>query len=267
MSPIIPPQNPESPAAEAKRATGAPPEEPAPLAPSGGDHFPVPDYRRAVFAAQPGAWTAWTAWTAAVTGLPAISAQEARAYHEIFAAEGGLQEDSRSHAASGLLPATVNALVAAGRLTGISPGTAPRRLSVQQRAAAYRAYFDNALRTIGGHHAFPRVGTATAAAAFADTLFRHGGRGGTRLVQRAMVATEPRGCAIDGRLGPRTFDLLCQLTTDDGRCRVLLERLADTRLAATGGSERPRIDHFRFRGAIDDRMSTALDRLARPLTG
>ena len=45
---IVPPRHPQSPAAEAKRAAGAPPEEPAPLAPSGGDPFPVPAYRRDV---------------------------------------------------------------------------------------------------------------------------------------------------------------------------------------------------------------------------
>ncbi len=238
------PPFPESPAAEAKRAAGAPPEEPAPLAPSGGDPLPVPAYRTSVFAAQPGAWEAWRS---AVAGLPGISPQEARAYQEIFAAEGGLRKDARSGAASGLMPSTINALIAAGRLIGVPSGMPPHRLSIQQRVAAYRAYFDDVLKAIGGHHAFVRIASATAAAAFADTLFRHGGRGGTRLVQRALLAIEPSACTLDGRLGPRTTGLLCRLAADRGRCRLLLERLADARLAATAGGERPRIDHFRFR--------------------
>ena len=262
MAAIVPPRHPQSPAAEAKRAAGAPPEEPAPLAPSGGDPFPVPAYRCAVLAAQPGAWQAWTA---AVLRLPAISAQEARAYHEIFAAEGGLREDQRSGAASGLLPPTLDALIVSGRLTGIASGTPPRRLSVDQRAATYRAYFDDVLRTIGGHDALGRIASAAAAAAFADTLFRHGGRGGIRLVQRAMVAVQPAGCAVDGRLGPKTFALYCRLAADAARCRGLLERVADARLAATGGGERPRIDHFRFRAEADDPTPAAiLARLERP---
>jgi hypothetical protein len=199
-------------------------------------------------------------------GLLEVSPQEARAYHEIFAAEGGLREDPLSRAASGLLPATINALVAAGRLIEVPSGLPPRRLSVRQRAAAYRAYFDDVLRTIGGHHAFLRIASVPAAAAIADTLFRHGGRGGTRLVQRAMVAVEPSDCAVDGRLGPRTFDLFCRLAADPARCRALLDRLADARLGATGGRERPRIDHFRFRHETEGATpAAALAGLRRPL--
>jgi hypothetical protein len=225
--------------------------------------LPVPTYRRCVFLTQP---RAWDAWTTAIAGLPAVSPQEARAYHEIFAAEGGLREDSRSGAASGLLPATINALIAAGRLIDVPSGTPPRRLSVRQRVAAYRAYFDDVLRTVGGHHGFARIASATGAAAFADTLFRHGGRGGTRLVQRAMAAGEPTACAVDGRLGARTFDLFCRLAADPFRCRALLERLGDARLVATGGGERPRIDHFRFRGeAAGATRVAALTRPERPL--
>ena len=265
MSAIVPPRNSERPAAEEKRAAGAPPEEPAPLAPSGGDPLPVPAYRLAVFAAQP---RAWAAWAAAVARLPAVSPQEARAYHEIFAAEGGLRDDATSGASSGLLPATLAALISCGRLTGIIPGTPPRRLSVDQRVRAYRAYFDDVLRAIGGHDAFARIASAGAAAAFADALFRHGGRGGIRLVQGALVAVVPAGCAVDGRLGPKTFALYCRLAADPPNCPRLLDRLADARLAATGGRERPRIDHFRFRNPADrPTPAGALARLERPTEG
>ncbi|MFO1128842.1 MAG: hypothetical protein U1E66_10495 [Rhodospirillales bacterium] len=229
--------------------------------------MPVPAYRAAVFAAQPGLWSAWTA---AIHALPSISAQEARAYQEIFAAEGGWREDRQSGAASGLLPATIEALVAAGRLPGVAPATPPRRLSLCQRAAAYRAYFDDVLRSIGGHPAFPSIASPLAAAALADTLFRHGGRGGTRLVQRAVVAVAPAACAVDGRMGPKVFALFCRLVADAGGCVTLLERLADARLAATGGGERPRFDHFRFRPADAGRPPAeiaALDRLERSRRG
>ena len=124
------------------------------------------------------------------------------------------------------------------------------------------------MRPVGGHDAFARIASADAAAALADTLFRHGGRGGIRLVQRAMVAVVPAGCAIDGRLGPKTFALYCRLAADDACCREMFERLADARLAATGGGERPRIDHFRFRPAADcPEPAAVLARLERPVRG
>lgn len=220
-----------------------PPSALAPAASGAGSPCPVPAYRRWVFADRA---DDWAAWIVAVDRLPAIEGCERRAYLEIFAAEGGCRVDPRGPAASGLVPATLDELIARRRLRHVAPGTPPARLSLDQRAAAYRGYFDEVLAAVSGHAALARIGDPAAAAAFADTLFRHGRRGGSRLIQQAIAGVDGGGLSIDGRQGPATLAAYCRLAAAPATRRRLVDALADARLAATHGGERARFDHFRF---------------------
>ncbi|TAN65370.1 MAG: hypothetical protein EPN20_07665 [Magnetospirillum sp.] len=201
----------------------------------------VPAWKASVFAGQPGAWQGFNT---AVTGLPEPGDAEAFSYGEIFAAEGGVAVDRKTFASSGIMPATLDAL--RGRIPGLGGGIAPANLTYGQRAAFYRAYFDDALRSVGGHRALEAAGNPFAASALADTLFRFGASGGTRLLQSAMDKVMPGGVGIDGRMGPGTFGVFREFASDPARRGPLLEALYNVRKSQLSGREEDRNQHFRY---------------------
>jgi lysozyme family protein len=174
-----------------------------------------------------------------------ISGPEARAFQEIFAAEGGRREDPRGAASSGITQGTLDDLIARGKVGGITSGTRPSQLSPDQRVDVYRGYFEDVMRGVGGSGALARIGDEDAAAAFGDTLFRHGRKGGTEAIQRAINGVAPGAVTVDGRIGPATLGAFDRLAHDPATRRRLLDALADerTKLAPL---ERERFDHFRF---------------------
>lgn len=197
----------------------------------------------------------WAAWVTAVDHLPGITPAERRAYQEIFIAEGGCRIEGGRPAARELVPVTLDEVIARCRLAraGATPLAFP---PLDARAAAYRAYFDRVLRAIGGRAALAGLAQPEAAAAFADTVFLHGGIRGGRLI--AAVAAETAGLPADARPGlADALSLFDALGREKPTRLRLLERLAALRLAdvrrlATAGlviapgREQERIRRFRF---------------------
>jgi peptidoglycan hydrolase-like protein with peptidoglycan-binding domain len=235
-----------------KQGTGQsniPPSAVAPTSPPTKTVIPVPGYRRDVLQGQ---GRAWKKWNELVRQSPKSSPVEARAYGEIFAAEGGDRKDPSSSAASGITQGTLDELAGKGFVQGIKPGTPPRQLSLEQRAAVYRGYFGFALSAVGGSAALSRIGNADAAAALADTLFRHGRTGGASIIQKAIngVSTNTNKVKVAGPVGKETLDAYARLAVDPATRRALLDQLAQQRTAAVPkGQETERIDHFRFQKA------------------
>lgn len=203
----------------------------------------VPAWKADVFAGQPGAWQGFTG---AVAGLPEVGGAEAFSYGEIFAAEGGVAVDRKSFASSGIMPLTLEAL--RGRIPGLGGGIiAPADLTYGQRAAFYRAYLDDALHGVdSGHRALEAVGNPFAASALADTLFRFGPTGGTKLIQNALNKVIPGVTGIDGRMGPGTFGVYREFAANPTTRGSLLDALYSARHDLLDGREEDRNQHFRY---------------------
>lgn len=212
--------------------------------------LPVPDYRSSVLAGQPGAWDSFHR---AVQDLDGGSDAERFAYPAIFAAEGGARRDPTSSAASGILQATLDRARERGvaALADLKDGAEPRDLTLRQRAAVYRDYFDDALAPVGGRAALDALGNRHAAAALADTLFRHGPGRGTELIQktnnhlfRQYGMPEIREDRI---MGYGTFEPIRYFAADEKLRDRWLDILGETRLRHLDGREVDRINWFQFR--------------------
>ncbi|ARJ64899.1 hypothetical protein WV31_04020 [Magnetospirillum sp. ME-1] len=204
----------------------------------------APAWKAEVFANQPGAWRGFTG---AVAGLPEVGDAEAFSYGEIFAAEGGIAVDptSRYKTSSGITIGTLrDAMAGVPGLEGIAT---PNLLTLPQRAAIYRDYFDRALRGVdGGHRALEAIGNPFAASALADTLFRFGPKGGTEMIQRALDQVMPGVVGLDGRMGPGTFGVYREFATNPATRGQLLDALQRIRSKKLDGLEEDRNQHFRY---------------------
>lgn len=210
----------------------------------------------------------WRAWSASIDRLPNASATEKRTYQEIFAAEGGLDkqladDDVTILAVSGIERAAFDRAVADGIVPPLEENQTLENLTSDQRAAIYRHYFDDTLRTVdrsvAGHRVLDRLGSKEAAAAFADSVFSHGRSGGAKVIQEAVNRVyDKEALEPDGAMGPKTFEAFRQLAVDPEKKPVLLEALADVRKTTTQYKKNPdgwepRINHFRFRNAFGKR--------------
>ncbi len=209
---------------------------------------PVPAYRKDTFLRQP---NVWPRWSNAVGRLPGTSSQERRAYAEIFAAEGGTDINPVNRSKGGVTRTTLSRLMAAKPIAGIAPGTPPEKLTADETAAFYRAYFDDAFPAIGGHRVLSKIGDEEADAALADTIFVHQSARRGRLIQKAVNAVAPGAAQEDNEVGSRTIAAYARLARDPATRRRLLDALADLRIDAVRGRPdekgmRERINHFRF---------------------
>ncbi len=210
----------------------------------------------------------WTAFNNAVANLPGITPNEQFAYSEIFAAEGGLRTDQSSDASSGITPATL--LNAQAALSGQNPPAIlqgldianvaqPQDLTPEQRAAIYAWYINRAMSAVGAS-ALGALDDPYTAAAVADTLFRNGSDGGSRLIQQAIdkviaeIPSDQRAAlgisgpiAKDGVFGSETFAAL-EALADAGYGTQFRDALANGREIVLKGEEPWRTDYFRYRG-------------------
>jgi len=209
----------------------------------------------------------WDRFRSAANANPDYDFNQKNALSRIFAAEGGMKPNPQNGAVAGILHSTF------GQLNADNQG----RLNVNDPAnvlQTYDAYFNKALHTVNrklgvtGSEALNEIADPDSAAAFADTIFRHGSGAGTRLIQQSIQDTinsmSPEDCArlgidpvaVDGKMGPQTFDAFKKIS-DSGYGSELRGHLADARNRAApprdskgnivnGDSpEKPRFDHFR----------------------
>jgi len=205
----------------------------------------VPAYRKDVFLKQKGAWEEYNR---SVGKLPGITPTEKTILPQIFAAEGGIRNDPDSSASSGILQGSLDRAKKSGKIPGIENAQRPADLTVPQRAAVAKFYFDDTLRTVGGGKALDTIGDKKAAGAFADTIFRHGRRKGSEIIQDAVNKTrKEQGLSPieeDGKMGPETLSAYREAATDpDGR-KLLFEKFRKRRKNESPISEHPRVDFF-----------------------
>jgi hypothetical protein len=162
-----------------------------------------------------------------------LSARERRIYGQIAEEEGVDRKDPVSTAFAGILKETLDD--AKTRHPSLSQFATPSALSDSAIVTVYKDYFDHVMRTVGGSGAINEIGSDCAAAAYMDTLFRHGRGLGTTLIQRAVLQTwslyapaEPLRMTADGRHGPETFDVF-KVLVDAGYGPQLTRRLAELR--------------------------------------
>ena len=208
----------------------------------------VPPYKKDLF---PSSEKTWSNWSNHVRDLPSVSENEARAYAEILAAEGGEAHDPRTrNVASGITPGALavkevrDELMAAG--VDISKG--PRGIPVEDRPKVYRAYMNYALNRVGGVRALDSLASDEASAAIADTLFRHGRTGGAKIIVTAINDIRPGSLPPDGTVvGPATLPILQKMARNPGDRAKLLDAIAAQRtLRVNDRNEQARFDHFRF---------------------
>lgn len=117
-----------------------------------------------------------------------------------------------------------------GLLPGLPKDAKPGDLTPDQQIQAYRAYFDQNLRHVGGAKALEQL-DPDLAHAIADAMFMHGSSGGMKAIQDAIQESgiDPN-IKVDGGMGPQTFGAL-KKANDDPRLRdVLQNTIADQRM-------------------------------------
>ena len=114
-----------------------------------------------------------------------------KALGEIFAAEGGFKADKASSAFAGI---TDPALEDAKKFDEILKDYAGKAkdMNEDQTARAYEGYMKSVLKRYGGVEALETIKDPKTAAAFADTLFMHGGNGGAHIIKEATNAVIDR---------------------------------------------------------------------------
>lgn len=214
-----------------------------PLDPKYGDATTAPEWKKDTLNAQ---GDAWKSFNASIGKLSGVSDNERFVYGQIFAAEGGNAVDPNSGASSGVTKQTLEDARNAGAVPGLDKVKSPGDLTADQRAGIMRWYFDKTMEKAGGSAALDKIGDKLAAGALADSLYRHGSSGGTKLIQDAINRVNGnKDLKVDGGMGKDTFDAYSKLVSNPEARDKLLNTLADLRDTATQGKEKDRMDHYR----------------------
>jgi hypothetical protein len=214
-----------------------------PFDPKFGDGTKPPEWKKDTLGAQ---GDAWKNFNNAIGKLSGVSDNERFVYGQIFAAEGGNAVDPSSGASSGITKQTLEDARNAGAVPGLDKVKSPGDLNADQRAGIMRWYFDKTMEKAGGSAALDKIGDKLAAGALADSLYRHGSNGGTKLIQRAINQVNGNSdLKVDGGMGNDTLNAYNKLVTNPETRDKLLETLAELRNSATNGQERDRMDHYR----------------------
>jgi len=202
---------------------------------------PIPTYKDQFI--DPSEWKDWYD-TLEASGL---SENQKTVFREIFAAEGGLARDGDTVAGI-----TRNTIDITTDQTNISKGTLPKDLTDEERILVYEAFLNRKeyFGSVQGIERLDELDDSKAAAALADTLFRHGSGEGTRIIQGAINETAeqvglPVEVDIDGRFGSRTFMMFKRMANADNTKNVLLDNIAKNRTARKP-DEPDRANHFTF---------------------
>lgn len=116
----------------------------------------------------------------------------------------------------------------------------------QNATMPYLAAVHEIMEKAGGSAALDKIDDKLAAGALADSLYRHGSSGGTKLVQTAINQVNGNeNLKVDGGMGKDTLDAYSKLVSNPETRDKLLNTLADLRDAATQGNEKDRMDHYR----------------------
>lgn len=131
-------------------------------------------------------------------------------------------------------------------MPGLENIKTPSDLTIDQRVAVMKDYFDRNMSTIGGAKALEAIPSPEAAAAFGDTIYRHGSGDGAKAIQLAINAVEKDKVSYDGRMGPETLKTFNELASNPKTRGALLDNLAKERSNFLKHQENDRAEHFRF---------------------
>lgn len=218
-----------------------------------------PAYRRDVFKGE--RRTEWDDWSRIVQLDKALSSEEKQAFHDIFAAEGGMKKAPGGSAVAGILQKTLDTIKSPQNTPGIiakyGENAKTTDLEMQDIKEAYKGFFNvalagpaksmsakNASKAVNGTGILGFLGNDKIASSVADVLFREGTGLGSTMIMKAIKATDP---ALDigahNVLGSKTVSALQEIAKDHRKTRNFLEFTANRRRI----EEKARNDYFRFR--------------------
>lgn len=209
----------------------------------------VPDYKRYVFRN----WNpkrTWEGFQEALRKHSGLGETQRFVFGEIFGAEGGIKEAPGGSASSGIM---VETLQAVQRVLPddqeLGSVNRPINLTFDQRVKVYEHDLGVRLRGLGGVKGLADLGDPFMAAALSDSLFRHGRKGGSFLVQLALNKVRFRrnepSITPDGGPGPEMLEALLVTAADTEAANEFLDELAELRKQKEPG-EADRMEHFRF---------------------
>ncbi len=225
----------------------------APDSPGSADVPPIPAYKsKSVRKAD------WTAFHRSLGRLQGIGPNALSAFGRTFAEEGGMTPNASSGAVAGIMPVTFDELNRSGRIPELANIASVGQLTPELAALIYADIANQRLRTVGGIAALEQINRAASEALY-DSLFQHGGAGGTGFIQEAvneiidgLPETERRRLAVgrltlDRKMGPGTFGALKALVQDSPETAArLLGALADARSKPVKGKPRAAGELARF---------------------
>jgi hypothetical protein len=210
--------------------------------PAIGDKTTPPDWKKEVLNKQ---HKDWEMFNRSLDDRHDLGENQKFTLAQIFAAEGGTAKDPAGSASSGILKDTLDD--ARKRVPGLENVKTPSDLTIDQRVAVMKDYFDRNMSTIGGAKALDVIPSPEAAAAFGDTIYRHGSGDGAKAIQRAIRLVAPERVEADGKMGPETLKAFNEMARDPKTRGALLDALGEQRDVLTLRKESERMSHFTFR--------------------
>ncbi|MBF0177821.1 MAG: hypothetical protein HQL63_13385 [Magnetococcales bacterium] len=167
----------------------------------------------------------WRRFHKEVNQLPGVTPVEVKTYMEMFAAEGGMAKAPGGSAFGGVQQKALDEMIQGGYVTNIPPGTKTTELTIEQMAEAYRGFFDNTFHAIGGHDVLNQIGNETTTVTVADTIFRHGSKGGSEILQQAANEVLAKKDKPDGVMDSKTLETIEEISADSVKNNKFLSKV------------------------------------------
>ncbi len=218
-----------------------------------------PPYRRDVFKGE--RRTEWDDWSRILQLDKTLSGAEKKAFHDIFAAEGGMKKAPGGSAVAGILQTTLNDLITRKRVEPLVGRKGEEiktdDLDLQDVKDVYKGFFNQHFegpaktynlksqkRAIEGYQILGLIGDPRIASSVADMLFREGSGKGSEIIQNSIRLSDPeQDTGKGGAFGSMTLKALQEIAKDPRKARSFLEFSANARRR----EEKARNDYFRFR--------------------
>jgi hypothetical protein len=190
----------------------------------------------------------WETFNRALRVLPNAGPNETAVIRDMYAIEGADIVHAENGSSSGITRTALARMRELGALPeDLRRYQNPGDIPTDRRPEVMRAYFDLALRDVGGHAALERISDPAAARALASTIYYQGENGGARAIQSAVrrlgtpeeLANDPAnqppgpGSKVRGDeriVGNWTLQAFNSIASDPARRDALLETLSDERI-------------------------------------
>lgn len=219
-----------------------------------------PAYRRDVFKGE--RREEWDSWSRIVQFDSSLSSAEKKAFHDIFAAEGGMKKAPGGSAVAGILQGTLEDLIFKEKVNSLvirkGKKITTENLDFHDIKDVYKGFFnqtfegpaktyniENSNKTIQGYQLLGLIGNDKLSSSVADILFREGSSKGSEIIQKAIKLSDPdQDTGRGATFGTMTLQALQKISKEPQKVKNFLEFSADARRL----NEKDRNDYFRFRG-------------------